>query len=351
MVDLFCLGFSWLPVLFFAIWVSVYEDSPVCDIVGFSQCSSLMLALFALTNYAIRVHRHYTFGLVYGDSAEFAKRRRFYVWFPVLLFLALLPFAMSGYLAAPWSRRLYLALVVISVPGGIWNVFHIIMQKYGVLRAYAVKLRYGNAKLERSMLLAWALFLSAALVVKYDRILIMQVRLWKRVDIGFIGPFLPLVHYLVLPAFVPALYYTAVWLRQEHAHYSRASLPKLIYTASIALMLATFGYSLVIGYMIFGFSHSIEYIAFVNIYARRRSTTAGWVRNFWVMNSIWIAGVVGLYAVLKYVPAYREESIALVLGYTTFNSYVHFLYDGFIWKMRDPKVSRVLLPESHLDHS
>ncbi|MBI3555824.1 MAG: hypothetical protein HY074_06150 [Deltaproteobacteria bacterium] len=342
-LDTVLLAFNWLPVVAFCAWVAARDQQPVCDLVGFDSCSPLLLVLFTVTNFVIRIHRHYTYGLVYADSVEFAKRRATYVWFPVLLFLAMLPFAFAGYFPHPWSHNLYVMLVVISVPGGVWNVFHIIMQKYGVLRAYAVRLGYGDARLECNMLLAWSLFLSAALIAKYGDVLIHEVAAWKRIDISFLAPLLPLTRYLFVPTLLPAAYYSWRWLGQERSNFSAASIPKLIYAASIALLLSTFAYSIVIGYIAFGFSHAIEYIAFVNIYGARRPTLAAWMKNRWIMNPVWIVGVVAFYLLLKRLPAHRSESIALVLGYTTYNSYVHFLYDGYIWKMRETSVRETVL--------
>ena len=302
-----------------------------------------MVTMFVVTNYVIRIHRHYTFGLVYGDATEFARRRGLYIWFPVLLFAFMLPFALAGFYPGAWNHGMYVALVAITVPGGVWNVFHIIMQKYGVLRAYGVKLGYGDPGLERRLLLSWSVCLAAAVLAKYSPVLVSQVRVWQRVDIRFVEPLLPLVRGIVIAAFACAAYLTARWLRQEVAHYSRVNIPKLLYAASIPLLLSTFFYSLVVGYMAFGFSHAIEYIIFVNIYGARRKTAAAWVRNPWIMNSVWIVGVLTLYAILKYLPAYREASLALTLGYTTYNSYMHFLYDGFIWKMRNSNVRAAVL--------
>jgi hypothetical protein len=287
----------------------------------------LLLAMFTLTNYVIRIHRHYTFGLVYGSREEFDKHRAVYTWLPVVLLALIAPFALY--------EKLHVGLLALAAPGAVWNLYHIITQKFGVMRAYAVKLGYGDSTLERRMLLSWVALVTAAAVARHHKIIPYELSRWHGPDMSWI-PSLAWSEWLPLPAGAAAAYYTGRWLAQEARHFAVANVPKLVFTASVALLLATFQKSLVVGYMVFGFSHALEYIAFVNIYGAHKPGLAAWIRTPVLMNPAFICGVVLLYLLLGAGP------FGLVLGYTTYNSYLHFLYDGYLWKMRDPKVRNIV---------
>src|SRR5262249_37337326 len=102
------------------------------------------------------IHRHYVFLLVYGDGEAFAARRAAYLLAP--------PAAGLTVGLVLWSRRTTL-IDPLFVGVTAWNIWHVVMQRYGILRIYAKKAGGGlesaaEAKLDRAFL--WALVLGTA---------------------------------------------------------------------------------------------------------------------------------------------------------------------------------------------
>ena len=63
-----------------------------------------------------------------------------------------------------------------------------------------------------------------------------------------------------------AVIFTLIYIYQEYSNRDKISIPKNIFVVSTLCIYAIFFHSLIIGYVVFGFSHAIEYIAFVNIF-------------------------------------------------------------------------------------
>jgi len=143
-------------------------------------------------------------------------------------------------------------------------------------------------------------------------------------------------------ALIIAVAVTGLYLRAELR--GRFSWPRNAYAASILMLYATFHYDLVVGYAVFGFSHAIEYIAFVNVYARRKyaaqparsSLLARAVRRQVLSMTLYVAALVPAFLLAR-------ELAGPELGwYITGSGFLHFIYDGWIWKMRKPDVGRPL---------
>jgi hypothetical protein len=89
------------------------------------------------------VHRHYTFVLVYGDRDTFRRRARDFVLAPLLVFAVVGAVAACRGVGGDRGRG--------RAPGGpcssvgVWNVWHTLMQRYGILRIYAGQ---GGARLQ-----------------------------------------------------------------------------------------------------------------------------------------------------------------------------------------------------------
>ncbi len=91
-------------------------------------------------------HRYYTFPLVYFDRAEFGRRRGFYILAPVLVTVGV---ALCYYFRVD-EPEMY----------GAWylfNYFHFVRQKYGILRIYSGKSGYGHKPLDAWSTYAWGI--------------------------------------------------------------------------------------------------------------------------------------------------------------------------------------------------
>jgi hypothetical protein len=105
-----------------------------------------------------------------------------------------------------------------------------------------------------------------------------------------------------------------------------------------------FLYDMVTGYVVFAFSHGIEYIAFVNLYTkkkyRNRSIPAAFLNR--VSERLWVySGLFSLLVVSLCLIGMNYDRGAFAT-YIVGSSFLHFLYDGWIWKLRKPGVGRHL---------
>ena len=128
---------------------------------------------------------------------------------------------------------------------------------------------------------------------------------------------------------------------KERSHFSW---PRNLYVASILMLYATFYYDMITGYAVFGFSHAIEYIAFVNIYSRKKylaqSPDSSFMARAIRRQALWMIG----YCLLL-VPAFllmNWGAPTVLTWYITGSGFLHFIYDGWIWKVRKPGVGAPL---------
>jgi len=240
------------------------------------------------------------------------------------------------------SRPLLFFLIVVSI---IWNVYHTLMQKIGILRVYARKANYGIPWVDKTLVFSWLVFVILALgkseaVRKQASALSGAGRLISTF-LEYLSPFLP---YLTLAVLLFSVWVTLLYIREEYRHREFFHWPKNLFVLSILLLYAGFSYDLLVGYAVFGFSHAIEYLAFVYVYAgkkyqdrpARSSLMARLVRHQAPAMAIYCIAMISIFVIWRF-------NAATILGlYILGSSFLHFLYDGWIWKVRDPKVGKPL---------
>jgi hypothetical protein len=311
--DLVLFGYGWLLVLVPLLWVDAW-------------IYAIVFAVLMIND----LHRHYTFVLVYGEPEEFEKRKALYTWLPPAAALVAVAFV---------STHSFPVLLTISV---LWTMYHSVGQKYGITRIYARKAGYGEAWIEKGLIFSWFFYVvfaiaerEAATLTQFDA---------GRVVLASLGVALHYMTALSYPILAVALLFTLLFVRQEFLNRDRMSVAKVLYVASILLLYAIFFRSLVIGYVVFGFSHALEYIALVNIfvktkYARRpeaHSPLARASRRLWLSSSLFAVGVISVCAVAQL--TYADALAIYIVG----SSFLHFIYDGLIWKVRRPEVGAPL---------
>lgn len=321
--DLSLFAYSWVPVflIFFILDHAAH---------GF-QSRNLVILVILLFNF---LHRHITFPLVYGDPDIFKVRKKSYITLPI--FFSVLT------LVALYQKSFLNFLVILSV---MWTIFHTLMQKMGILRFYSRKAGYGIPWIDKALVFSWfftVLFLMGSAPHVRQRVAgyASAGRFLNSVfnSIDFILPTLTAVAMMV------AVAVTILFLREEWKNRGRFHLPRNLYVTSILLLFVTFKYDLLVGYAVFGFSHAVEYLAFVNIYARKKyggqenskSLMARWVRRQALSMAIFS---VILLSIFFY---WRSISLTTLNIYIVGSSFLHFLYDGWIWKVRRPEVGRPL---------
>ncbi len=357
MWDLALLGFCWLPFYVWLVW-GLGLDGSWAGVTPDGTGNRAALALASAVALGITyVHRHYTFILVYGDAGTFRQRARDFIVAPAVVIACLI--AVRGI----WGTDVvhpdvfgielrFRPWMVILTLTGLWNVWHTLMQRYGISRIYAGK--YGNGLQDRShgkreLALMWALVaLVGALALMFRASTFAGVRNARKVY----STFEPLIHgvagWTVLALVSGIVLGLAVrFFRHEFAarRPARDRLPRLLFLGSTVCLLAVFViHGPIVGYLCFGVAHALEYVAFVHHFGQKkfaRATESGIVAGLLRRPLVFAPLVIGLlvtaYLLLR---DYRRTDVFLV--YYTGTSLLHFLYDGWIWKVRKPEVARHL---------
>jgi hypothetical protein len=288
------------------------------------------------------LHQPVTLALVYGDTAQFRDHRRLFVWAP--------PVALAAIVVAV-SLHLW---IIIPVAAG-WNTVHTLQQRYGLARIYGRKAGYGSARLDRLVLYAW--MVAALLVVAANPD---TLHLVHRVALGGVNgggvrlltDVRPWALALLVPAALTALALTGAIVRQEAAQLGRRGPPlggppaaanpaKWLYQASSLALIASIAVDPAAGFIAYVGAHAVEYFVVAyktterrysgrrdrpSLLGRAARTTGG---------RLACLGAVAGAALVAHTRLHGD--VFDVVLYTV--GVLHFLFDGFIWKLRKPAVA------------
>ncbi|MEZ4335954.1 MAG: hypothetical protein R3B82_04940 [Sandaracinaceae bacterium] len=347
--DVALLAFCWVPVYLWVVFGLGLggEAIGLAPLTSAEESSALQTAILVVLGMTY-VHRHYTFVLVYGDRETFAERGLAYVLAPLAVFgtAAFLlsldrPIHVAGATVAPFTLMLAVS--------GVWNVWHTIQQRYGILRAYAGKAKGGleqRAHGRRDHALLWTLTAMLALALPALRPTTFGGHPNTIRALAVLTPVVrhPAYQALLAAAGLATLGVVIWWWRAERAA-KVDKLPRWTFLGSTILLLVVFVvHGPVVGYLCFGTAHALEYLAFVHHFAERswrgrseRGFAAVVLGRPIAFAPVLIAGFGLLFLSLQ-----DESRTEVYLAYYVGSSMLHFLYDGWIWKLRKPKVSRPL---------
>lgn len=346
--DTALLALPWLPLyLWFVFGLRLGDGGG--EVVVFGE-HTWGLALATLVVLAITfVHRHYTFVLVYGDRRAFAEHGRAYVVAPLVIFAALWLARTDATLTEIGGVRIG-AWQLALVTSGTWNVWHTLQQRYGILRVYAGKAGGGlesRAHARRDRALTWSLLVLVALALVYFRRETFVGHESARQALAVALPVVtsPAFAGLALVLALGILGVVGAWARAELAADVplRARVPRWTFLASTLALFAVFVvHGPIVGYLTFGSAHALEYLAFVHHFGERkyraqpdaRSIAASLLRHPLVVAPLLSGGLLALYAAL-----WPVRDTDLYWTYYLGSSMLHFLYDGWIWKVRKPEVA------------
>jgi hypothetical protein len=362
--DTVCLAFCWLP---FYLWVVFglklgAEAWGLAALDDAANRQALVLATTAALGITY-IHRHYTLLLVYGDSATFKARAKQYLLAPVVL-LAVIVSARFGkgvtlIKLGPLEVTSWGMIVAV---GTTWNIWHTLQQRYGILRAYGGRAQHGletRAHARRDFWLLWSwVAVVVVLVLGYQRRTFSQHKSTWYIE-QQLGPYFatPVATALSAAVVLATLVLTLNWLRHE----LNAAVPlkqrsaRVVFLFSTILLLSVFAWhGPIVGYLCFGVAHALEYLAFVHHFTQRKYV--GGADNSVPMGSGVPAGVAatlfsqpalsvplligGLIAAYLLLRSYRGTDAYVVYYITT--SFLHFLYDGWIWKVRTQPIAKPL---------
>ncbi|MCZ6635557.1 MAG: hypothetical protein O7G87_19320 [bacterium] len=307
-VDLSCITLGWLLFFFAPYLFPQFFDTIRVASVTF---------LFA-------THRYFTFPLVYLDRAEFRRRPAVYVLIPILCFV----FVGLCYFLRIDEPEMFAFWY-------LFNYFHFVRQKYGILRIYSGKARWGHKRLDEWTMYAWGLAGFCYLFASEAEVKVMY---YLRNLVGFTPPN-SIAHLLYGAAGLLTLF----WLIHEFRAPEGISLPKLLFFASVVFLYGI-GPTLSAGaiYIATSINHASEYIALVALTIKNKTRTSAMDAPLLNM----VAGRITLYTFLFIVAicailyGFYVYSLFAFLFFAYGTSFAHFVLDGMIWKLRRPKVAR-----------
>ncbi len=262
------------------------------------------------------VHQPLTLPLVYGDAEQFAMRRRLFVAGPFVL-------------AAVIALGLAVSFTIVAVVGGLWNMEHTLMQRYGFVRIYGRRTGEDDGRLERTLLLSWLVvtLLSVAADARTpDRIAALPLGRINGGALDVLASSRPYAIVLLVPSAIVAGALTLRWLKAERSR-ARAGVANQVkqrYVLSTAVM---FAFAVLVdpvaGLAGYAGAHAVEYFFIVDHRLASKRPDESRLRFF--------AGYLAVFVAMYLLVRQRDE---LFLWVVLFFGGLHFLFDGFIWKSR-----------------
>lgn len=278
----------------------------------------------------------------YGDRLLFERFKYRFLLTPLVL----------GSFCVLFALRDLNALVLIAY---VWGVWHGLMQTYGFMRIYDVKVGSVSsltARLDAAMCVGWFV---AAVLVSPTR---MTKVLTDYYQSG--GAVLPssmvraaITIWLIATALVTVAYVVhlaADWLRGRRP--SPAKLLLMITSIAFWWYSNVLVANMLVGIALFEVFHDVQYLTIVwifNISRVERNPGVGRFTRFlfrrsWGLAGLY-AGLVAAYGSLNLIPPVVSSPLLSrsLTGLLTASALLHFYYDGFIWKVREPSVRESLV--------
>jgi len=286
---------------------------------------------------------HHLPGMIraYGDRALFDRFRTRFIVAPVALVAV-----------SVWSS-LY-NIQAIQLVAMAWGIWHGMMQTYGFCRIYDAKASAkaaSRARVDLALCLAW--FPGAVLLSP------MRFRTWLDLYYESGGPVISaaLIEGLRSGVVIALGLATVVFLWRQWSDWRAGRGASPVKMVLLVSSIAFWWYcnngvqNILVGIALFEVFHDVQYLAIVWIYNRtrvERDRTIGGFMHFVFRRSGALIGVyVGL--VLAYgsigltTSAVTAEWIRHgLIGMVTASALLHFYYDGFIWKVREPETRAML---------
>jgi hypothetical protein len=313
------LGWCWLPV---ALIVHVAEPH-------LTAVHSVMAVVF-LISFA---HQPLTLGLVYGDPAQRDAHRGLYRW-------------------APWVALtlivvgLNISLSFIALMAGLWNAEHTLMQRYGVMRIYGRKVGDDHGGIEKPMLIVW-LVAGIAYIGGYADL----QRLANKLGVGetntrsvdLLGGLALLARVVFWVAALAGMVLAVRWWQAERRLGVAASGPKHWYALGTVGLIVAVMVDPIAGVAGYVAAHAIEYFAVVHSSLRKRNDTAPVAtatRTPGRRAAAYAAYFSAIGALVYFIwSPFNGKLYAFAI---LFFGALHILYDGFVWKLRQPAVAASL---------
>ena len=291
----------------------------------------------------------------YGDRELFARfRMRFLLAPPLIFALALIftpPTGLASALHLPWTHLHGLELILL-----VWGTWHGLMQTFGFMRIYDLRRGENNrrvAKLDHALCIV---LFAAGIVFSDTRMFGVASAMWQ-CGLPTFGPeTLAAVRWIVgIASGIVAILYVAhlVSRRRRGLAINGVKLLLAFTTGWFYWYCGRLSTNLLIGIAMFEIYHAVQYNAIVWVYNRRLFERAGerfgplgfLFRDRATMLGIYLAAIAA-YSSIRFVTAHAGDRMFsgdldnarqwLIAAFVT-SSFLHFYYDGFIWKVSERK--------------
>jgi len=234
------------------------------------------------------------------------------------------------------------AFVCLAMIDLVWNGWHFASQHAGILRIYSRKAGGGRRTLEMYGLRTFVFYVTLRMIGWLTG--------WTELNPTVAG-ILPWIDGAMLS--LPALL-----LAVELFNGAARRPAKVIYLTSVSaiyaclLLGASTGNKPLVLWLVLGTAlfHAIEYLAIVTHYAWRRRTVGG-PAPFQAMAKHWLLVLAAFVVCLGLVASFAERSdftsehqwlFEFWVGFNLCTAFLHYAYDGMIWKLRKPATARAL---------
>lgn len=314
----------------------------------------------AVISFASLGHHLPGFMRAYGDQELFWRFPWRFILAPLVVFAIAIcftpPASLAERLSIPWTHLHGLELVLL-----IWGTWHGLMQTYGFMRIYDIKRGVNDRWSTRLDHWLCVVLFAAGVVFSDARVFAIADAVWQS-GLPLPGPVG--LERLRISVAVAGLAVTAIYvanlIRQTRAGISISWIKLLLvgttgwfywYTGRLSV-------NLVIGIAMFEIFHAIQYYAIVWIYNRRLHQRTGerfgflgfLFRDRWTMLGLYLAAV-GAYGSIRYFSmegnAYifsgnADDAYQWLLALFVTSAFMHFYFDGFIWKVSERKTQENL---------
>ena len=312
--------FSWVP---FALMAMANLDNP-------DGLRRLMFSVFLFSF----MHQPLSLFLVYGDSERFVQRRNLFTWSPIIFGLAI-------YIA------LHVSPLILALLAGAWNVEHTLMQRYGITRIYGRMVGQTQGGIELPLLFSWLLLAAtwaAADPLTMERVASLGIRGANRSAFEVLAGWRPAAEALLIPLSAVVLALAAKWCIEESRRPTNRA--KQLYMTSTLLLFSVMVINPIMGFIGYVGAHSFEYFVIVNrslekayIEPRNLRSPLGRAANGRLGQMGLLTGYLLLIAATVYLLENHASFIVYSMVFFTLGA-LHFFYDGFIWKLRNPQVAQ-----------
>lgn len=272
-------------------------------------------------------HRWLTLVLVATDPDRRGQRTRLFVAIAAGFFMFVI--------GVRWFTGAFTCLALIDY---VWNAWHFGSQHAGILRIYSR--RAGGARVRGE---TWPI---RALVVYTSLRLLGSLTGWTENSTEATAVLSVLDHaMLLLPAWL---------LIEEAVHFTMSRVGACCYAASVSLLYSCLLWSVAhqVSVLVLSLTvaasafHAVEYMALVSFYAGQRRT-AGSASLFRTFAQQWSLLLVIYIVAIGFVGyGASKGKVEWWIGANLWVAFLHYAYDGMIWKLRRPATAKLLGAES-----